>query len=47
MFESLSDKLQGTFDRLGRKGKLTEQDVDAEALVNEPARAAMLRRAGQ
>jgi len=31
MFESLSDKLQGTFDRLGRKGKLTEQDVD-EAL---------------
>src|SRR2546427_970498 len=31
MFESLSDKLQGVFDRLGRKGKLTEQDVD-EAL---------------
>jgi len=31
MFESLSDKLQGVFDRLGRKGKLSEQDVD-EAL---------------
>src|SRR5688572_2866820 len=31
MFESLSDKLNGVFTRLGRKGKLTEQDVD-EAL---------------
>jgi signal recognition particle subunit SRP54 len=29
MFESLSDKLQAVFDRLGRKGKLTEEDVDA------------------
>jgi signal recognition particle subunit SRP54 len=29
MFESLSEKLQAVFDRLGRKGKLTEQDVDA------------------
>ncbi|HLH25181.1 MAG TPA: signal recognition particle protein [Chloroflexota bacterium] len=29
MFESLSDKLQEVFGRLGRKGKLTEQDVDA------------------
>src|ERR687884_2236570 len=28
MFESLSDKLQDVFGRLGRKGKLTEQDVD-------------------
>jgi signal recognition particle subunit SRP54 len=31
VFESLSDKLQDVFSRLGRKGKLTEQDVD-EAL---------------
>jgi signal recognition particle subunit SRP54 len=31
VFESLSEKLQGAFARLGRKGKLTEQDVD-EAL---------------
>jgi signal recognition particle subunit SRP54 len=31
MFESLSDKLQAVFSRLGRKGRLTEQDVD-EAL---------------
>src|SRR2546421_9966333 len=31
MFESLSEKLQGVFDQLGRKGKLTEKDVD-EAL---------------
>src|SRR5919197_2122973 len=31
MFESLSDKLQGALDRLGRKGRLTEADVD-EAL---------------
>ena len=29
MFESLSEKLQNVFDRLGRKGKLTEEDVDA------------------
>ncbi len=27
MFDSLSDKLQGIFDRLGRKGLLTESDV--------------------
>jgi signal recognition particle subunit SRP54 len=31
MFESLSEKLQNAFSRLGRKGRLTEQDVD-EAL---------------
>jgi signal recognition particle subunit SRP54 len=31
VFESLSEKLQGVFDQLGRKGKLTEKDVD-EAL---------------
>jgi signal recognition particle subunit SRP54 len=31
MFEALTEKLQGTFDRLARKGRLTEQDVD-EAL---------------
>src|SRR5215211_3156043 len=31
MFESLSEKLQNVFNRLGRKGRLTEQDVD-EAL---------------
>jgi signal recognition particle subunit SRP54 len=29
MFESLSDKLQETFARLGQKGKLNESDVDA------------------
>ena len=29
MFESLSDKLNAVFGRLGRKGKLTEEDVDA------------------
>ncbi len=29
MFDSLSDKLQGLFDQLGRKGALTEADVDA------------------
>ena len=29
MFESLSERLQDVFNRLGRKGKLTEQDVDA------------------
>ncbi len=28
MFESLSEKLQAVFDRLGRKGKLTEEDVE-------------------
>jgi signal recognition particle subunit SRP54 len=31
MFESLSEKLQRVFDQLGRKGKLSEKDVD-EAL---------------
>jgi len=31
VFDNLSDKLQDVFNRLGRKGKLTEQDVD-EAL---------------
>jgi signal recognition particle GTPase len=29
MFEALSDKLQAIFDRLGKRGILTEQDVDA------------------
>ncbi|HLA44708.1 MAG TPA: signal recognition particle receptor subunit alpha, partial [Aggregatilineales bacterium] len=29
MFESLSDRLQNVFDSLGRKGKLTEADVEA------------------
>jgi signal recognition particle subunit SRP54 len=29
MFEGLTDKLQGIFDRLGQKGVLTEADVDA------------------
>ncbi len=28
MFESLSDRLQNIFDRLGKRGILTEQDVD-------------------
>ncbi|MCB9451958.1 MAG: signal recognition particle protein [Anaerolineaceae bacterium] len=28
MFENLSERLQATFDRLGRAGKLTEKDVD-------------------
>jgi signal recognition particle subunit SRP54 len=28
MFDSLSDKLQAIFDRLGKRGILTEQDVD-------------------
>jgi signal recognition particle subunit SRP54 len=28
MFESLSEKLQAVFDRLGRKGRLTEEDVE-------------------
>ena len=29
MFESLSDRLQGTFDGLRRRGKITEKDLDA------------------
>ncbi len=29
MFDSLSDKLQGIFDKLGTKGRLSEKDVDA------------------
>lgn len=29
MFESLSDRLQGVFSRLGNRGRLTEGDVDA------------------
>ena len=29
MFESLTEKLNGVFHRLGNKGKLTERDVDA------------------
>jgi signal recognition particle subunit SRP54 len=28
MFESLSEKLHGVFERLGRKGRLTEEDVE-------------------
>ncbi|MEW6253987.1 MAG: signal recognition particle receptor subunit alpha, partial [Planctomycetota bacterium] len=28
MFESLSDRLQNVFEQLGRKGKLTEDDVN-------------------
>jgi signal recognition particle subunit SRP54 len=28
MFDSLSEKLQAVFDRLGRKGRLTEEDVE-------------------
>src|SRR5215467_10731915 len=28
MFESLSEKLQAVFDRLGCKGRLSEEDVD-------------------
>ncbi|MDQ4078772.1 MAG: signal recognition particle protein [Chloroflexota bacterium] len=28
MFEDLTEKLQGTFQRLGQKGRLTEEDVD-------------------
>src|SRR6185437_5488233 len=31
MFESLSEKLQAVFERIGRKGRLSEEDVD-EAL---------------
>jgi len=29
MFESLSDRLQNVFEQLGRKGRLTEDDVNA------------------
>ncbi len=29
MFDNLSDKLQGVFDKLATRGKLSEQDVDA------------------
>ncbi len=29
MFESLTEKLQGVFDKLGKRGKLSEADVDA------------------
>ena len=28
MFEALSDKLASVFQKLGRKGRLTERDVD-------------------
>jgi signal recognition particle subunit SRP54 len=28
MFESLSEKLQAVFERLGRKGRLSEEDVE-------------------
>ncbi len=28
MFESLSDRLQNVFEQLGRKGRLTEDDVN-------------------
>src|SRR6266704_2891542 len=28
MFENLTDRLQDIFGKMGRKGKLTEQDVD-------------------
>ena len=28
MFESLSDRLQGVFQRLGNRGRLTERDID-------------------
>src|SRR2546426_885939 len=28
MFESLSEKLQSVFDRLGRKGRVSEEDVE-------------------
>src|SRR5438067_12247296 len=31
MFESLSEKLQAVFERIGRKGRLSEEDVE-EAL---------------
>src|SRR5256714_15653550 len=39
MFESLSEKLQSVFDRLGRKGRLTEEDVE---LALREARVALL-----
>ena len=29
MFDNLTDKLQELFDRLGRRGRVTEADVDA------------------
>ena len=29
MFESLTEKLQEVFDKLGKRGKLSEADVDA------------------
>ncbi len=29
MFQNLSHKLQGTFEQLGRRGKLSEADVDS------------------
>src|ERR671936_1091195 len=32
MFESLSEKLQAVFDRLGRKGRLSEEDVEVALL---------------
>ena len=39
MFENLTDRLQDIFDKMGRKGKLTEEDVD-EAM--REVRCAML-----
>lgn len=39
MFETLSDRLQGIFDTLGRSGKLTEKDVDT---VMREVRVALL-----
>jgi len=39
MFEGLTDKLQGIFDRLGQKGTLSEQDVD---VVMREVRMALL-----
>jgi len=29
MFENLTDRLNGVFDKLSRRGKLSERDVDA------------------
>ena len=53
MFESLTEKLNGVFNRLGNQGRLTERDVDSalreirmallEADVNFPG-GAVLRR---
>ncbi len=40
MFEGLTDKLQGIFDRLGQKGVLTEADVDS---VMREVRMALLQ----